>query len=79
MSSHTETPKGNPRDACVGLDPVGFYIRHPPGPHCLTTFITPEDQLFKTIHMGAAIVDEERYSITIDGLVRHPFLFSLQS
>jgi DMSO/TMAO reductase YedYZ molybdopterin-dependent catalytic subunit len=78
MCSHTEIPMGNPRDACVGLDPEGFYIRRPPEPHCLTTFITPEDQLFKTIHMGAAIVDAERYSITIDGLVRHPFSLSLQ-
>jgi DMSO/TMAO reductase YedYZ molybdopterin-dependent catalytic subunit len=78
MSSHREIPKGNPRDACVGLDPEGFYIRHPPEPHRLTTFITPEDQLFETIHMGAAIVDEKRYSITIDGLVRHPFSLSLQ-
>ena len=78
MSSRSDTPMGNPRDACVGLDPEGFYIQHPPEPHCQTTFITPEDQLFKTIHMGAAIVGEEQYSINIDGLVRHPFSLSLQ-
>ncbi len=65
------------RRACLRLDPEGFYIRHPPPPHCLNTFITPEDQLFHTIHMGAAVVDPDNYVIKIDGLVKHPLCISL--
>jgi len=70
-------PADPERKACVGLDPKGFYIRHPPSPHQLNTFITPDSDLFQTIHMGAATVDQEFYYITIDGLVQLPFSLSL--
>ena len=67
---------GEERKACLGLAPKGFFIRHPPTPHHLTSFITPDEQLFQTIHMGAAITDTNHYSITVDGLVRRPFTLS---
>ena len=68
---------GEERNACVGLDPKGSSIRHPPAPHYFTSFITPDEQLFQTIHMGLAIVDTDQYSVTIDGLVKHSLTLSL--
>jgi len=61
------------RSAFVKLEPSGFFIRHPPEPHMLRDYITPDDQLFQTIHMGAAVVDQEKWLLVIDGLVQHPF------
>lgn len=69
--------KGQERDACLDIDPVGFYIRHPPKPHVLTDFITPDSQLFHTIHMGAAVVDHTSWMLVVDGLVQQPFSLSL--
>jgi DMSO/TMAO reductase YedYZ molybdopterin-dependent catalytic subunit len=63
----------NERSAFVKLEPSGFFIRHPPKPHMLNEYITPDDQLFQTIHMGAAVVDQEKWLLVIDGLVKHPF------
>jgi DMSO/TMAO reductase YedYZ molybdopterin-dependent catalytic subunit len=68
---------GKERHAFVRLDPSGFYIRHPPAPHELDAFITPDDQLFQTIHMGAAVIDHEKYQLVIDGLVERPFAITL--
>jgi hypothetical protein len=70
-------PVGEEPKACLGLDPKGFFIRHPPTPHHLISFITPEEQLFQTIHMGGAVIDTDRYSIIVDGLVRRPFRLPL--
>lgn len=71
---HSVVPyEGREREACVGIDPRGFTIRHPPPPHQLVDFQTCEDQLFQTIHMGAATVDIEKWTLVIDGLVRRPF------
>jgi DMSO/TMAO reductase YedYZ molybdopterin-dependent catalytic subunit len=61
----------------LGLDPKGFFIRNPPTPHHLTSIITTDDQSFQTIHMGAAVVDMDRYSIIVGGLVERPFTVSL--
>ncbi|KAK3615549.1 hypothetical protein LTR56_016976 [Elasticomyces elasticus] len=66
------------RSAFIELDPTGFFIRHPPKPHELSTFITPEDKLFQTIHMGAAVVDHQAWTLVIDGLVERPFALSLE-
>ncbi|OJD33090.1 sulfite oxidase [Diplodia corticola] len=65
------------RKACLAIDPPGFHIRHPPPPHMLKDFITPDDLLFETIHMGPAVVDPEKWLLVIDGLVRHPFALTL--
>ncbi|EWG51792.1 hypothetical protein FVEG_16860 [Fusarium verticillioides 7600] len=65
------------REACMSIDPKGFFLRPPPTPHHLSSFITPDDQLFQTIHMGAAVVDETKWLLVIDGLVWKPFAFSL--
>ncbi|KAF2185191.1 molybdopterin binding oxidoreductase [Zopfia rhizophila CBS 207.26] len=65
------------REACNGIDPGGFHIRHPPAPHLLSSFITPDDQLFQTIHMGAAVVDTSKWLLLIDGLVKRPFTLTL--
>lgn len=63
----------NERAAFVKLEPSGFFIRHPPKPHMLYEYITPDDRLFQTIHMGAAAVDQEKWLLVVDGLVQHPF------
>ncbi|KAK4947520.1 hypothetical protein LTR10_013465 [Elasticomyces elasticus] len=68
---------GDERRAFRGLDPAGFFIRHPPAPHHLNEFYTADDDLFQTIHMGAAVVDTDEWLLTIDGLVQHPFALSL--
>ncbi|KAH8748107.1 Oxidoreductase, molybdopterin-binding domain-containing protein [Diaporthe sp. PMI_573] len=68
---------GREREACIAIDPVGFTIRHPPAPHHLSSFLTSEEQLFQTIHMGAAVVDHERWVLIVDGLVQHPFALTL--
>jgi DMSO/TMAO reductase YedYZ molybdopterin-dependent catalytic subunit len=69
---------GTERDACLlAIDPVGFHLRPQPPPHELGNFITLDAQLFETIHMGAAVVDAERWRLVIDGLVQTPLTFSL--
>ncbi|KAK5151780.1 hypothetical protein LTS14_008912 [Recurvomyces mirabilis] len=66
------------RAAFVALEPAGFTIRHPPAPHDLDTFITPDDKLFQTIHIGAAVVDPSKWHLVITGLVEHPFALNLE-
>ena len=66
------------RKACIRIDPPGFHIRHPPPPHKLDAFITHEDDLFQTIHMGPALVDTVRWKLAIDGLVERPVTLSLR-
>ncbi|WYZ45667.1 hypothetical protein EsH8_VIII_000983 [Colletotrichum jinshuiense] len=66
------------RKACQSIDPEGFYIRHPPAPHLLDAFITPDKQLFQTIHMGAAVVDKTQWLLVVDGLVARSFALSLE-
>ncbi|KAH6962887.1 Oxidoreductase, molybdopterin-binding domain-containing protein [Fusarium avenaceum] len=66
------------REACTVISPEGFFLRPPPPPHELSSFITPDDQLFQTIHMGAAVVDPEKWLLVIDGLVRRPFSLTLK-
>ncbi|KAH7147133.1 Oxidoreductase, molybdopterin-binding domain-containing protein [Dactylonectria estremocensis] len=65
--------EGREREACIGISPTGFYIRHPPAPHHLDSFITPDEKLFQTIHMGAAVVDTSRWVLVVNGLVRNQF------
>jgi len=60
------------------MDPEGFQVRHPPPPHELTDFITPDDRLFQTTHMGVAVVDEKRWILLVDGLVQRSFSLSLE-
>ncbi|KAH6710605.1 Oxidoreductase, molybdopterin-binding domain-containing protein, partial [Leptodontidium sp. MPI-SDFR-AT-0119] len=71
-------PEGQERKACTAISPEGFYIRHPPPPHQLQSFITPDDQLFHTIHMGAAVINPDKWMLVIDGLVNHPCSISLE-
>ncbi|KAK0119933.1 hypothetical protein ONS95_011358 [Cadophora gregata] len=66
------------REACSSIHPTGFYIRHPPAPHLLKSFITPDSQLFQTIHMGAAVVDFKKWMLVVDGQVKHPFTITLE-
>lgn len=68
---------GQERDACVKIDPDGFFIRHPPAPHQLDHFTTSDDKLFQTIHMGAAVVDTENWLLVVDGLVQNPFALTM--
>jgi hypothetical protein len=57
------------RRACLAINPAGMHVRPPPAPYELDDFITPDDQLFETIHMGAAVIDLARWQLVIDGLV----------
>ncbi len=63
--------------ACLRIDPMGFHLKPSPPPHALTSFLTPDESLFETIHMGAAVVDETRWRLCIDGLVGRPFRMDL--
>ncbi|KAF7593591.1 hypothetical protein BBP40_011211 [Aspergillus hancockii] len=66
------------RDALVDINPEGFFIRHPPRPHELDTEMTPDAQLFQTVHMGAAVVDPDRWRLVVDGMVLNPFMLTLR-
>jgi DMSO/TMAO reductase YedYZ molybdopterin-dependent catalytic subunit len=68
---------GSERDALEAVDPPGFFIRHPPRPHELEAELTDDAQLFQTIHMGVAVVDEKRWRLVVDGLVERPFSICL--
>lgn len=67
------------RNAFIELSPSGFFIRHPPKPHLLQDFITPDEHLFQTIHMGAAVVDTEKWRLVVDGLVERSFSLDLKT
>lgn len=69
--------EGDERQALIAINPVGFYIRHPPKPHMLNDYITADSSLFHTIHMGAAVVDPMKWTLVVDGLVQRPFSVSL--
>jgi DMSO/TMAO reductase YedYZ molybdopterin-dependent catalytic subunit len=71
-------PRDSERTACLGIDPRGGYVRHPPTPHLLNTFITPDSQLFQTVHMGEPNIDSDKYVIAIDGLVKKPYSLTLE-
>ncbi|KAG4262872.1 hypothetical protein FPRO03_10235 [Fusarium proliferatum] len=78
--SHAISPipaAGAERERCTSIDPEGFFLRPPPTPDHLSSFITPDDQLFQTIHMGAAVVDNAKWLLVVDGHVRKSFALSL--
>lgn len=62
------------RDACIKIDPVGFHYRPPQNPQELGGIPTRDEHLFQTIHMGAAVVDQERWKLVVNGLVNRPLL-----
>lgn len=64
------------REAVLSRE-YGFHLRPPPPPHQLNKFITDDDQLFQTIHMGAVHVDVDRWRLVVTGLVSHPFSLTL--
>ncbi|KAK4611881.1 Sulfite oxidase [Fulvia fulva] len=55
----------------------GFYFRAPPDPHKLSSYITPDHELFQTIHMGAAVIDNNLWRLDIHGLVERPYSLTL--
>lgn len=65
------------RAAFIKLDPPGFWIRHPPKPHELSSFYTKDEDLFQTIHMGPALIDPERWKLVVTGLVKRSFAIDL--
>lgn len=67
------------REAFIALDPSGFFIRHPPKPHNLDSYITHDDDLFQTIHMGAAVVDPEKWRLVVTGLAQRSFTLDLET
>jgi len=66
-----DSQAGNEREALIEVN-TGFHLRPPRPPHELQSYYTPEDDLFQTIHMGAAAVDKPRWKLVIDGLVEKP-------
>ena len=77
LSNPTTGHEKGLHNALLDIDPVGFFIRHPPKPHELGAEITDDSQLFQTIHMGAAVVDEKKWKLVVDGLVERAFSVSL--
>ncbi|KIW99604.1 uncharacterized protein Z518_11017 [Rhinocladiella mackenziei CBS 650.93] len=77
VTDATSLSDGSLRNALKGIDPAGGLIRHPPKPHELDTELTKDSQLFLTIHMGAAVVDEDNWCLLVDGLVERAFTVSL--
>lgn len=71
-------PQDEERKAFLSLDPPSFFIRHPPPPHELSTFITPDDSLFQTIHMGGAEVSTEKWKLVVTGMVERPYAITLE-
>lgn len=69
-------PNDEERDALASID-SGFHLRPPPSPHCLDSFITSDEDLFQTIHMGAAHVDHGKWRLVVTGLVAHAFSLTL--
>lgn len=67
---------GSERDALTAINPAGFYIRHPPKPHELDAELTDDSQLFQTIHMGTAVVDEQKWTLIVGGMVERPLSVS---
>ena len=64
---------GSEREALIKVSPRGFHLRQPPVPYKLTSFITPDDELFQTIHMGVPVIDIDRWRLVVDGLVETKF------
>lgn len=62
------------REALTSIVKPGFHYRPPPPPHMLTSYITHEDSLFQTIHMGPIVVDKLRWFLVINGMVCRPFI-----
>ncbi|EME39878.1 hypothetical protein DOTSEDRAFT_178714 [Dothistroma septosporum NZE10] len=55
----------------------GFHFRAPPDPHKLKSFITHDDELFQTIHMGYAVIDHDLWRLDVHGLVERPYSLTL--
>lgn len=69
---------GEERNALIRMNPPGSQIRHPPPPHELDTYITPDDKLFQMDHMGGAVADRSKHCIVIGGLVERPLAITLE-
>lgn len=69
---------GEERQAFVQMNPNRTQIREPPPPHELNAYLTSEDTLFQTLHMGAAEVDEDKWMLVVDGMVERPYAITLQ-
>lgn len=80
LPSYTEVdpapPEDEERNAVLSRE-VGFHLRPPPAPNRLGDSITSDDDLFQTIHMGAAHVDPQKWRLVVTGLVSHPFSVDL--
>jgi DMSO/TMAO reductase YedYZ molybdopterin-dependent catalytic subunit len=70
--------KDEERAACIGINPKGFHLRKPPEPAQLTEFVTSDEHLFETIHMGSAVVDDAAWRLSVDGLVERPYSINLE-
>lgn len=69
----TNRKQDEERKALVKIDPVGFLYRAPPKQHELKMEQTADEELFQTIHMGAAVVDRSKWKLVVDGLLERPF------
>lgn len=64
------------RDVVIARE-QGFHLRPPPAPHCFDRFVTEDNDLFQTIHMGAVHVDPTKWRLVVDGMVQQPFSLNL--
>lgn len=64
------------RDAVSGMHLQGFHLKPSPPGHELTDYLTSDALLFETIHMGAPIVDVNKWRLVVDGWVDSPMSFT---
>ncbi len=69
---------GDERRAVVAGGVPGFHLKPPPPPEALRAVITPDADLFETIHMGSVQIDAARWRLQVDGLVQRPFSIDLE-
>jgi DMSO/TMAO reductase YedYZ molybdopterin-dependent catalytic subunit len=59
------------------LDPAGPLGRQPLQPHQLTDRVTRTEDTIVLCHLGVPRIDRDEWSLSIDGLVRHPMRLTL--
>jgi sulfane dehydrogenase subunit SoxC len=59
------------------LDPASAIRRHPLQPHQLIDRITRTEDTIVLCHLGVPRIDPDNWSLSIDGLVRHPMHLTL--
>src|SRR5262245_7558203 len=56
----------------VRLDPQGPFKRDPLAPHQMRDRLTPREDVFVLCHLGVPRLEQDQWSLTIDGMVGRP-------